>query len=68
MTKYFRAKFDHWVRENINQLKMTNRELETAAAYHAVQDEKTRARAELMYSYYDYDNDRARVRNRFFTE
>ena len=67
-TKYYRAKWDFYVREKLQQMKVSSRELEETANYHGGKDGKDamiRRRAEFMYNYFDYDNDRARVRNRF---
>ncbi len=69
--KYFRAKWNYYVREKMNQLKVSTRDLEEAAYYHGGPngiDEQIAKRAEFMYDYFDYDNDRARVRNRFIQE
>lgn len=69
--KYFRAKWNFYVREKMNQLKVSTRDLEEAAYYHGGPngiDEQIAKRAEFMYDYFDYDNDRARVRNRFIQE
>lgn len=69
--KYFRAKWKFYVREKMNQLKVTTSELESAAYQHSGPnglDAQIAKRAELMYDFYDYDNDRARVRERFLKE
>lgn len=64
--KYFKAKLDWFLAEQMKQLRFTTRELEEAS-YHAGpggKDEFIKKRAEFMYNYMDYDNDRANVRER----
>lgn len=69
--KYFRAKWDYYVKESLSKLKILHKDLEEAASVadglngHDAQKQK---RAEYMYSFADYDNDRAKVRERFITE
>lgn len=52
----------------MNQIKVTNTELETAYRYHQQMDPIIERRAEFMFSYHDYDNDRAKAVLKFQKE
>ena len=68
-TKYFRSKWDFYLREKLKQLKITTKDIAEGQSYYGQngegKDEMVKNRAEFMYSYMDYDNDRERVRTRF---
>lgn len=71
MIKYYRAKWDFYMRTKLDQLRVSHRQLEEAATQAAGphgKDAQVARRAEFMYSFFDYDNDRARVRDRFLNE
>ena len=67
-TKYFRAKWDFYVQEKLNQLQLTSEQLEEAREFHKDQDPITKNRLDFMYTYFDYDNDRARIRDKLAKE
>lgn len=63
---YYKAKWDHYIDQNLSRLKMTSQDLDEEWATEFDKDMKERV--ELMYSYDDFTHERYTLRNKFLTE
>ena len=66
--KYFVSKFEYYMREKLNQIKLTQKDLEERYEERKIVDERIKRRADFMYNYGDYDSDRTKIRKRFIEE